>query len=187
MGIQATNNVDGSARYDQVGIRATSGGSNYSDTVSVRAGETTIYVINDLEYTDSDNDLLSDALENRLIDMDPNDAYASHDDIGPNTDFDGDGLTEWAELVLGTSSMDADNNVIRPRMEDGFLILQHPESRTNTGLEVFAQKSESLRGWAPEGITRQVMDTTSTHRVVEWSVPQQGDRGFMQLFIRRAP
>ncbi len=191
-GVVATNAVDGSERYSTVSVQADSRGATFREKIRVKAGETTVYVINGLnphldETSDSDGDLIPDARENRLIDALLGDAYADHHAIGPNTDIDGDGLTEWAELALGTSSLVRDEDVFQKRLEAGFLYLRHPESLLPTRLKLTAQQSTDLQGWSPEGVVRQVIETHANHRVVEWSIPDAGSRGFLQVMIEASP
>jgi hypothetical protein len=55
---------------------------------------------------DSDDDGLDDALEQLIIDFDPDDRFNDLADINPDDDFDGDGLSNLGEQLAGTSPVD---------------------------------------------------------------------------------
>lgn len=59
--------------------------------------------------TDSDGDGLDDGLEQAIIDFDPHDVIATLDDVQPDDDFDGDGLSNLHEQLAGTSPVDPDS------------------------------------------------------------------------------
>jgi len=55
---------------------------------------------------DSDGDGLGDDFEQLIIDFDPFDAFDSLDDVNPQDDFDGDGVTNIREFQFGTDPTD---------------------------------------------------------------------------------
>ncbi|WP_372846471.1 hypothetical protein, partial [Pontiella sp.] len=55
---------------------------------------------------DSDGDGFDDAFEQLIIDFDAGDAFATLDDVDPDDDFDGDGLSNLHEQIAGTSPTD---------------------------------------------------------------------------------
>ncbi len=56
---------------------------------------------------DTDGDGLDDTWEQQIVDADPSDGIDSIEDVLPGDDFDGDGLSNRAEAVAGTSPIDA--------------------------------------------------------------------------------
>jgi len=56
---------------------------------------------------DVDGDGMDDTVEQQIVDADPHDDINSIDDVLPGDDFDGDGLSNGAEAVAGTSATDA--------------------------------------------------------------------------------
>ena len=59
--------------------------------------------------SDSDGDGLDDALEQLIIDFDPNDDIENLADVNPDDDFDSDGQSNIHEQVAGTSLVDPDS------------------------------------------------------------------------------
>jgi len=51
---------------------------------------------------DADGDGLPDALEQKIIDADPNDNFKTFQDVEPGGDFDGDGESNWTEYSNNT-------------------------------------------------------------------------------------
>jgi hypothetical protein len=62
--------------------------------------------------TDVDKDGLPDAWEQQIVDADPNDQLQSIADVLPTGDYDGDGNSNYAEFVAGTSPTDAGSRFI---------------------------------------------------------------------------
>jgi hypothetical protein len=58
---------------------------------------------------DSDGDGLDDTWEQQIVDANPSDGIDSIEDVLPGDDFDGDGLSNGAEAVAGTSPVNADS------------------------------------------------------------------------------
>ena len=67
------------------------------------------FAVLNITGTDSDDDGLDDDVEQSIIDADPNDAIRTRADVSPDGDFDGDGLSNYAEEVAGTSAADVDS------------------------------------------------------------------------------
>lgn len=59
--------------------------------------------------TDRDGDGFEDVEEMRIIDSDPNDAVTTLAHVTPAGDFDGDGISNFAEVFMGTDPTDADS------------------------------------------------------------------------------
>ena len=57
--------------------------------------------------TDINHNGIPDALDQQIVDADPNDALTSIWDVQPDDDFDGDGMSNLAEFRAGTSPVDA--------------------------------------------------------------------------------
>jgi len=57
--------------------------------------------------TDADGDGLDDDVERTIIDAEPDDGFRTLLDVEPDDDFDGDGLSNLAEEIAGTSAADA--------------------------------------------------------------------------------
>jgi len=74
---------------------------------SVTLGERGTIQRLDLQFDDIDGDGLPDEWEQQIIDADPNDEFASLDDVKPGGDFDGDGETNDEEWQYGSSPINA--------------------------------------------------------------------------------
>jgi hypothetical protein len=58
---------------------------------------------------DRDGDQMPDSWEQQIVDADPDDEIESIDDVMPQSDFDGDGLSNAPEFIAGTDPTDADS------------------------------------------------------------------------------
>jgi hypothetical protein len=56
--------------------------------------------------TDTDSDGLPDAIENQIINADPDDNISNFADVVPGGDYDGDGITNLAEFLAETNAVD---------------------------------------------------------------------------------
>lgn len=94
---------------------------------------------------DTDNDGLLDGFEQSIVDFDPNDAYASHTDVLPGDDFDGDNVTNLQEQMIGSDPTLADTN--GDGMNDDFEWAMINASLTD-GLSTFADITAAHRSAA---------------------------------------
>jgi hypothetical protein len=56
--------------------------------------------------------LVPHAWKQQIVDFDPNDAIVTIDDVLPDDDFDGDGLSNWQEYVQSSNPASPDNPVV---------------------------------------------------------------------------
>jgi len=73
---------------------------------------------NPLTTQDTDGDGLPDDWELWIIKSNTNDAVSTLADVTPTTDFDGDGIDDGTEFALGTSPLNAKQNVLFFMTED---------------------------------------------------------------------
>lgn len=59
--------------------------------------------------TDTNHNGIPDAIDQQIVDANPNDGLTSIWDVLPGDDFDGDGMSNRAEVLAGTSPVDADS------------------------------------------------------------------------------
>ncbi len=89
--------------------------ANLAGMVGLQAGDGFLAVLRDdegmiiaeLAGADQDNDGLDDAWEQALVDADPGDELRGIEDIEPDGDLDGDGLSNRQEFIAGSGADDA--------------------------------------------------------------------------------
>lgn len=140
---------------------------------------------------DSDADGLPDGWELDLIDSDQTGQLTSLDDINPEDDLDGDGLTNRQEYVAGTYALDVGDGLLLDilRIEDGLAQMQFLAipGRTysiafSTDLEIYTPQVFSL---LPSGTDATLFFKTDEVRTVDVYVPVGGTpNAFFKLFVQ---
>lgn len=77
------------------------------DLVLVAEDEAGVSLFAAAVAVDSNHNGIPDALDQQIVDADPNDALTSIWDVQPGDDFDGDGMSNLAESRAGTSPVDS--------------------------------------------------------------------------------
>jgi hypothetical protein len=156
--------------------------------IKVKAGETTVHVINDnafpSEFGDLDGDLLPDHLEDAIIDALAGDGLDTYEDVTPNGDFDHDGLQELVEAALGTNPLSSDVDALKYEQRDGFLYLRHDETAADYGLEIIGQRSANLELWSAENVSERIIEIRPDGRTKEWGIPIDDSNGFLRILVR---
>jgi hypothetical protein len=98
---------------------------------------------------DSDNDGLPDAWEQLLIDNDRSGRLRTLADVKPGDDFDGDGLTNYQEYLLGTYALDPLDGLALTVVEavNGFA---HLRFAVALGRTYTIKSSSDLTTWAAQ-------------------------------------
>ena len=79
------------------------------DLVLVAEDEAGLALFSAANSADANHNGIPDAIDQQIADADPGDALSSIWDVQPGDDFDGDGLSNLAEVLAGTSPVDADS------------------------------------------------------------------------------
>lgn len=140
---------------------------------------------------DSDNDGLPDAWEQLLIDNDRTGRLRTLADVKPGDDFDGDGLTNYQEYLLGTYALDPLDGLALTVVEavNGFAHLRFAVAlgrtytiKASTDLQTWQAQSFAV-GTAAGALVPAFAATTVTVQDV-WVPLPPGGTAFYRLYAR---
>jgi hypothetical protein len=132
---------------------------------------------------DDNHNGIPDAVDQQIVDADPNDELTSIWDVQPGDDFDGDGISNLAEALAGTSPVDPDSFfavfaansstngaggqfVVRWYSVDGKTYTIHRSTNLVAG---FTMLQSGIAGFAPVNSYTDTVSTAATYYMI--SVP----------------
>jgi hypothetical protein len=140
---------------------------------------------------DSDNDGLPDAWEQLLIDNDRSGRLRTLADVKPGDDFDGDGLTNYQEYLLGTYALDPLDGLALTVVEavNGFAHLRFAVAlgrtytiKTSSDLTTWAAQSFALGTAAGAPVTTFAATTITVQDI--WVPLPPGGTAFYRLYAQ---
>ena len=128
--------------------------------------------------TDLDGDGLLDSWEQQIVDADLEDEITSMDDVLPNDDFDGDGLSNRAEWIAGTSPIDP-NSVfaVIPTQPapDGYPLRWHSVVGKSYTIHISTDLTQ--------GFTEHQSGITATGTITERTITNAGTKSFFMVTV----